>query len=194
MPTRREEEEGQRRRDPYNRAWFKVPTETIDREGFSDLSHTDMGVLFRMMMFSVARSYDIGYFADKATNIPMSRAHIVKAVRPTEGEPAKHDADAHAALDTFLRVGLAHEEDTNGYYFDSDFFESWLHINNLTERRDADARRQSRHRAKQREQQRQAEKASKGSSPPPPDPTPPSTNGHGPKLALVPGRRRERRA
>lgn len=194
MPSRgREEDDGQRRRDPYNRAWLKVPTETLDRERFSDLSHPHFGVLARMMLFSVFRSYDVGYFSDKATNQPMSRAHIVKAIRPHEGDNAEHDAQATAALDAFLQCGLAHEDELNGYYFDAEIFESWLHENNRIAKREADARRARDYRARQRQLEREAEK--QATKPPTPDPAPTSTNGHGgPKLVSMTGRRKEERA
>lgn len=142
-----------RQRDPYLRAWVKVPTDTFTREGFSDLSHTELGVLVRAMIgLSVPKSYDIGYFTDKATDEPWTRAHIVKQIRPTDGDPARHDAEAFRALQRFLDIEppLAHEDPVNGYFFDPDLFEPWLHENNRIAKREADAARKRRSRANEK--------------------------------------------
>ena len=155
-----------RARDPYNRQWVKVPTDTFIRERFCDLSHTETGVLVRAMIgLSVPKSYDIGYFTDKATDEPWSRAHIVKQIRPAEGNAAKHDAEAHDALQRLVDVGLAREDETNGYYFDPEIFEPWLHENNRIAKRDADAVRQQRKRARDAEKARKEQKAAAAAKP-----------------------------
>lgn len=129
-----------------------MPTDTFTREGFSDLSPAELGVLVRAMIgLSVPKSYDIGYFTDKATDEPWTRAHIVKQIRPTDGDPQRHDAEAFRALQRFLDMEppLAHEDAVNGYFFDPDLFEPWLHENNRIAKREADACRKRRSRAAQ---------------------------------------------
>lgn len=138
-------------RDPYLRAWVKVLTYTLDQPAYKRLSFDEFGVFMKALLYSTAKSQDIGYFCDKVTGRPWTLDEIGRAIRPDDGDTAawvKRVETAFGALMAGPEPLVLHDPE-DGYYFAPEVFEQFLHENNREAKRKADATRQARRRARQ---------------------------------------------
>lgn len=135
------------RRDPYLRAWMKIPTGSLEQDWFNDLSAEELGVFLKSLLWSTRNSYDIGYFLDRYTAAPLNVDAIARRIRSEQDAPEQAVRTVLAAFETFVKRGVFTWDEANGYAVAPEIFEQFLNENNIEKKRQADAQRQRKSKA-----------------------------------------------
>ena len=140
-------------RDPFNRQWLKWPTITLEQTRFTRMEFEHFGVFAKAMLWSLRNTETIGYFVEKNTGRALSLDEIIDLIAPKRGNHEKHERQVSEAFAAFMdgdshNPPLLRHSDRNGYYWDPETYEQFLHENNLVAKRAADTLRQRKSRAK----------------------------------------------
>lgn len=139
-------------RDPFLREWLKVPTRLLRSGAWKALTLEQRGVFYEYLMNSLIHSQTPGYYLDPLMGEPADVAAISADIG---GPTPDRDGVVQRALEALERVELMRFDPDNGWHVPPELYEIFLHENNRTAKREADAKRARRYRERKKDREQE---------------------------------------